>query len=745
VQLTGTATPGTAYGPLWSDSFDAYPLGPLTLPWTDESGGGPTYAEISSTVVHGPSGRSLHLVDTDAFVGATAARALGSVMGVDMTVWAYAMQTTGFFTPILSAGSTGDPWQTVRAGMGPTGFFVYHVCLSGWTTSPVPYVAGRWYQIRVVASTGTDTYDLYVDGALLAGGVALCVPSSTLSVARMVSAGSYVGEFYVDDVSLDVEEPVAITEYRWDVNGAVDANGDGNFTNDADRLGASALVDYGDSGDFLVTLTVTDSSGYVTNDTLIVSVANLRPEVTIAPQTPISITTGESLTMQARDAGSDDLTLSWSWSDGPAGDKTFLNGATPDPPLSPGGVFPFTALDSQSRGFPSPGLYTITLTVVDDDGGSNQTAATVDVRDVPATTLFIGPPVFSGAFTYVNASSTISLLATDRSGRGIDGTYYRIDAGPAFLYSAPFALSQRGVHNVSFWSTDRLGGIEAPRSALLYVDLDAPATSLTAAGRAWSNGTTVWITPLTRFFLDASDSGSGVGETWQRVWDGASWTPWSTAPLPASPPVGNGSMAVEFYSTDNLGQSEGVRNASFAVDGAPPSVELIVVQSDAEYAFTVTVVASDAGSGVDRVEYRIGAGAWTEYTGPVTIRGKSAASLEVRAIDHVGNAGLLNRTLAPQYMNYKPVLSLVLAVLLLAVGVLLARRRKARIGYALAAGFAAAEGALGVTSLVGDVLLFPPWAGAGFAVDVGLTVAGIAVFVAYRPRGPSPPTPPPPA
>ena len=60
----------------------------------------------------------------------------------------------------------------------------------------------------------------------------------------------------------------------------------------------------------------------------------------------------------------------------------------------------------------------------------------------------------------------------------------------------------------------------------------------------------------------------------------------------------------------------------------------------------VTLTATDQGSGVDRIEYRIGTGAWTTYTAPVQV-GAAATTVEHRAVDKVGNVGATTSTAVP--------------------------------------------------------------------------------------------------
>jgi len=78
-----------------------------------------------------------------------------------------------------------------------------------------------------------------------------------------------------------------------------------------------------------------------------------------------------TFTATATDLGSDDLTFTWEWGDGtPAIATTYFNdGIGPDPYPSPDGIYPFSATDSAQHIYSMAGDYSLTLTVLDDDGG----------------------------------------------------------------------------------------------------------------------------------------------------------------------------------------------------------------------------------------------------------------------------------------------------------------------------------------------------------------------------------------
>jgi hypothetical protein len=53
---------------------------------------------------------------------------------------------------------------------------------------------------------------------------------------------------------------------------------------------------------------------------------------------------------------------------------------------------------------------------------------------------------------------------------------------------------------------------------------------------------------------------------------------------------------------------------------------------------TVTVTATDAESGVAKIEYALDSGSWTAYAAPVAVRAPGAHTLRYRATDTAGNS-----------------------------------------------------------------------------------------------------------
>lgn len=169
--------------------------------------------------------------------------------------------------------------------------------------------------------------------------------------------------------------------FSWDFDARVDSDGDGNYTNDKDATEQAPTHIYADNGVYTVTLTMKNESDVITNETINVTVLNVNPDVKICNSGSGLIGIPISFSANAYDPGSDDLTFIWNWSDGTPNNVTtyYNNGITPDPYPSPEGTYPFFANDTVTHIYEKPGLYNITLMVIDDDGGETTNITMVRV------------------------------------------------------------------------------------------------------------------------------------------------------------------------------------------------------------------------------------------------------------------------------------------------------------------------------------------------------------------------------
>jgi hypothetical protein len=153
----------------------------------------------------------------------------------------------------------------------------------------------------------------------------------------------------------------------------------------ADSGTISGTHTYMDDGSFTVTGTVNDDDSGTDSDSAAVTVNNVDPTsavnetgtVLINGVPTIIVGAGDPVPFSGKstDPGSDDLTLSWDWDDGPPApdvSTTYLHDALvdPDPDPSPDGTAR-DVTDSKTHTFGDACFYDVTFGAADDDGGSS--------------------------------------------------------------------------------------------------------------------------------------------------------------------------------------------------------------------------------------------------------------------------------------------------------------------------------------------------------------------------------------
>ncbi len=147
-----------------------------------------------------------------------------------------------------------------------------------------------------------------------------------------------------------------------DGNGVIDGDETDNLTyswkmgDERTEKGKIPTHEYDEAGEYEVTLTVTDSSGAMDNDTLLVLI-NTPPEAVITLVNTEDIYEGDIVTLTAAastDADEDGLSYSWDLGDG-------MDAGT----------------EQVEHVYDTPGTYEITLTVDDDRGGNHSATMTL--------------------------------------------------------------------------------------------------------------------------------------------------------------------------------------------------------------------------------------------------------------------------------------------------------------------------------------------------------------------------------
>ncbi|MGA5406671.1 OmpL47-type beta-barrel domain-containing protein [Streptomyces lavendulocolor] len=174
-------------------------------------------------------------------------------------------------------------------------------------------------------------------------------------------------------------------------------------------------------------------------------------------------------------------------------------------------------------------------------------------------------------------------------------------------------------------------------------DTTAPETAAKVEGERNADGAYIGHAAVT---VSATDTGgSGVDRIEYAVGPTGAWQAY-TAPVMVHQV---GSHTVRHRATDKAGNTSAVKTVDFTVvapptdDRTPPDTSATVSgekNGQGEYLdmATVTVTASDTGSGVNTIEYAIGTGgAWQTYTAPVMVHQVGTHTVRYRATDRAGN------------------------------------------------------------------------------------------------------------
>ena len=243
---------------------------------------------------------------------------------------------------------------------------------------------------------------------------------------------------------------------------------------------------------------------------------------------------------------------------------------------------------------------------------------------------------------YVDVA-TATITATDADS-GVAAVEYKLDDGAWIAYTAPVAVTAAGMHMLGYRARDIAGNTSPEGMAHFTVvksDTTPPVVTASVGGTQDADGSYVGKATVT---VVASDTGSGVAAVEYRV-DGGAWTAYA-APVAVTAP---GAHTVDYRARDVAGNTSAPASVSFTVvaggDTTKPMASLAVSgtqNGDWSYLVqaTVTLTATDAGSGVDSVEYQVDSGAWTRYAAPVVVSALGTHTVGARATDVAGNVSL---------------------------------------------------------------------------------------------------------
>ncbi len=153
-------------------------------------------------------------------------------------------------------------------------------------------------------------------------------------------------------------------------------------------------------------------------------------------------------------------------------------------------------------------------------------------------------------------------------------------------------------------------------------DTTPPFTSISLSG---SSGTKGWYISPVNVTLSATD-GSGLNWTKYRLDNGS----WQTYTLKVSLPT-DGRHIFEYYSQDTVGNTEANKKADIWIDQAAPVSNATVIGTN------VTIISSDASSGVKITRYVIDNSSWNEYNHTFDVSTAGNHTVKFYSSDNAGN------------------------------------------------------------------------------------------------------------
>jgi subtilase family serine protease len=283
----------------------------------------------------------------------------------------------------------------------------------------------------------------------------------------------------------------------------------------------------------------------------------------------------------------------------------------------------------------------------------------------------------------------------------------------------------------------------------ITIEVFALPSSTISVGTPQHDSDRIYVTSATIFTITASDnSGQGIDRIMYRIGQGA-WDDYAVTGNFTIPQ--EGPATIEFYAIDNVGGQEQTNSISVYVDNTPPDTELAYPGEIIRPSTDLELSATDDGSGVASRWYSIDGGNFISYSIPFSLE-EGTYTLEFYSVDNLGNPEhpqqkQLEITLESQdaadEANYKPILSVVLAIFLLVLGLFLCRResrleeeskkpgfftlldKKSFVMFSVS--FAVIEFIIGGASAVTGALSVPPAVGAGMIVDLAVFILGLII------------------
>ena len=229
--------------------------------------------------------------------------------------------------------------------------------------------------------------------------------------------------------------------------------------------------------------------------------------------------------------------------------------------------------------------------------------------------------------------ATVGVLYNDGSREDLPVQWEAVDAADyatdgEFTVAGTVQSAIAGVKAATATVTVGEGGGGGP-------DTTAPVAAISFTPQAPASG---WHTGAVQVTASATDNRDAAPAIEVSV-DAGAWAAY-TAPVSVT---AEGAHTVRARSTDAAGNVSAIVETAFRIDGTAPAI----TPTADPVARTVKASATDAGSGLDKIEYRIDAAQeWTAYSGTILV-GLEETTVHLRASDKAGNVSAVLPVVVP--------------------------------------------------------------------------------------------------
>jgi hypothetical protein len=295
--------------------------------------------------------------------------------------------------------------------------------------------------------------------------------------------------------------------------------------------------------------------------------------------------------------------------------------------------------------FDKEGEYIIRFYAVDNVGNKEDEGERTVIVDTtpPETTINIEGTHHNQVIT---AQTRLSLKSSDKI--GVKETFYSINDGKESRYQGLISIANlpEGDHTIYWYSKDLVGNIEEKKSFAFFVDRTPPMVFEEILGNTYLVSGKEYSSGRSQLRIVAVDNKAGVKEIYYSINN----APFTRYEKPIFLSEITGAISIRSYAIDNVNNkgtsdAEGQKFSMPQVDITGPNIAFSLTGGQLQIRDTlwigpdtkINIQASDAGSGVNRIEYKVSNSEVQTYSEPFTLKQAGYFTVNATAWDNVDN------------------------------------------------------------------------------------------------------------